>query len=59
MRFMEEQKVVVLKLSRQNLNVRSGTIVQVLEVVTGTGVYDGMNCTQDIMYTLPEKLKSP
>lgn len=58
MRFMEEQKVV-LKLSRQNLNVRSGTILQVLEVVTGTGVYDGMNCTQDIMYTLPEKLKSP
>lgn len=50
MRFMEEQKVVVLKLSHQNLNVRSGTILQVLEVVTGTGVYNGMNCTQDIMY---------
>lgn len=56
---MEEQKVVVLKLSHQNLNVRSGTILQILGVVTRTGVYDGMSCTQDIMYMHLEKLKSP
>ena len=56
---MEEQKVVVLKLSHQNLNVKSGTTLQVLGVVTRTSVYDGMNCTQDILYMNLEKLKSP
>lgn len=59
MRFMEEQKVVVLKLSSSEFKCQKWNNFASLRGGHRTGVYDGMNCTQDIMYMLPEKLKSP